>query len=483
MTAGEARFPVSSQQLLWCAPELAGAWGPRYIIYRSLRITGQLDVEALQAALDDVVARHESLRTIVARDAEPPYQEVRPPMAAPLVIHDLPGTAPESRQRLAEELLAEAEASNLDVEQLPLLRVNLTRFDPDDSVLSVVSHHSACDGWSMNILLRDIVARYAARTGERPPELPDLQQYQDYARWQLENFHQPDMVENRLYWKEQLDGAAIFTVPSDHPVPAVYTAPYLRYPFAIDNEVTAAVSRFAKAERCFDSMVMLAAFDVLAYRISGTLDLAVSTLFHGRGEPRFKDTIGVFMNFLTMRTDLAGCRSFRDIALRNRTVCLQAYEHEVPYQQVLQTVPSLVEPLADPANSFIVFGYWDRALTGATGEPYQIGESVSVIRKRSRVSETPPGGVGWIMGMSPSGEVGGGVHFSTEVFDEPTVAGWVSDYSGSWPRRWPTRIATGGSCERAEVPLTRCRDDPPPVRRLGPAVPPMNHTRSEDRYE
>ncbi|MFL6163724.1 MAG: condensation domain-containing protein [Jatrophihabitantaceae bacterium] len=417
-------LPLSRQQRLWCEPGSSGAFHPRFIMSRALRITGSIDTAALRTALDDVVARHEILRTIIVRDGQPPYQQVYPPSPVPLTVRDLPPTPHLSRQRIAEEQLAEAEASSIDLQQLPLLRARLTRFDHRDSVLTLVTHHSACDGWSMNLLVRDLVACYAARTGERPLSLPDAPQYQDYARWQLANPAQPAAMR---YWREQLDGARIFTLPTDHPIPSVYTAPYIQHFFTIDSEVTAALTRFVKAERCSGFMVMLAAFSVLAHRISGSLDPAISTMFHGRGEPQFKDTVGLFLNFLMMRTNLGSCRSFRDVVLATRATCVHAYEHQAPSQQVLETVPAVTEPLAHPFNSYLVFGYWDASLT-ATGEPFQLAEGAHIIRRRSRVSEHLPGGVTWNSGMSPAGVLGGGVQFNTAVFEERTVAGWISDY-------------------------------------------------------
>lgn len=424
MTAIEARLPASSQQRLWCAPDTSGAFSSRFVIFVTLRVTGHLDPAALQAALNDVVARHEALRTIVVRNAHPPHQDVYPPMPVPLTVRDLPAHG--SRQELAEAELAEAEASSLDVTHLPLLRATLARFDSADSVLSLVSHHLACDGWSMNLVVRDLAACYAARTGERPLDLPDVPQYQDYTRWQRDQLAQPASVANLAYWREQLDDARMFTLPTDHPVPATYTAPYIRHSFVLDSELAAAVSRFLRAERFSGSMVMLAVINVLAHRISGTLDPTVTTMFHGRSDPQFKDTVGMFLNFLVMRTNLVGCRSFRDVLVRTRAASLQAYEHEVFHHQVLEAIPTLAQPLASPRNSYVVFGYWD--LSFSDGGRYPIAEGASVIRKRSRLSETLPGGVTWTTGVAATGEFGGGVQYNPETFDDSTVQGWVSDY-------------------------------------------------------
>jgi hypothetical protein len=425
-------LPLSSQQQHLCEPEQAGAFSPRFILCKALRITGHVDTAALQDALDDVVARHEMLRSVIVRDACPPYQQVHPPSPAPLTVRDLPPTPGHLRQQVAEDELARAEASSMDLEQLPLLRAELARFDSQDSVLSLVSHHCACDGWSMNLVERDLAACYAARTGEHPLDLPKAPQYQDYTRWQRDQLGQPAALAKLAYWREQLDGARMFTLPTDRPVPASYTEPYLRYSFGIGAEEMATVSRFVKAERFSGFMVMLAVFNVLAHRIGGTLDPAVSTMFHGRSEPQFRDTVGFFLDFLTMRTDLSGCRSFRDVLISTRATCLQAYEHEAPHRQVLQAIPSLGEPMANPDNSYVVFGFWDSALTSTTTGPYRIGDGFSVIRKpeRSRVrrNEQLPGGVTFNTGTVPSGELVGSLQFNPETFDETTVAGWVCDY-------------------------------------------------------
>jgi hypothetical protein len=426
MAATEARVPLSSQQELWCEGEELGAFNPRFIVSMAVRITGAVDVAALQAALDDVVARHELLRTEIVRDAQPPYQQISAPMPAPLVVRDVPPSPGRSRDEVAEELLGEAERSSVPVEQLPLIRAVLSRFDERDSVLSVVSHHTACDGWSVTLLLRDLTAYYAARTGAQPLTLPEVTQYQDYVRWQLGN----DRAAKMAYWHKQLDGAGMFTLPTDRPVRTTHIEPYVRHSFVVDPEVTAAVSRFVKAERCSGFMVMLAAFNVLAHRIRGTFEPVINTMVHGRGQPEFRDTVGPFLNFLAMRTDLSGCVSFRDVVIRTRATCLYAYENEVPIQHVQNAIPSLVEPLAGPRNCDFIFGYWDASVSGTRSAiaPLQISEGSYVIRKRERASEQMPGGAAWNMSLVPSGELSGGLQYSPEEFDEHTVAGWVSDY-------------------------------------------------------
>jgi hypothetical protein len=426
MSTTEVSAPLSSQQQLWCQAKASGAFDPRFIASLAVQITGPIDLAMLQAALDDVVARHEVLRTTLVCDAQSAHQRISPPSPVPLLVEDLPPIAPGSRDEFARQLVTSSERDGVRTDELPLLRADLVRFDDQESILNLVSHHTACDGWAMNLILRDLTAFYVARTGGEPLNLPAVQQYQDYVRWQRAD----DAGSKMKYWHEQLDGAAMFSLPADRSVRAPHTQPYVQQTFTIDTDVTAALTRYTKTERCSGFMVMLAAFYVLAHRIRGTLDPVVNTIVHGHGQRQFKDTVGPFLNFLALRTDLADCLSFRDLVSRTRTTCLDAYVHEVPIQQVQAAIPSLGQPLTDPLNCDFIFGYWDVSVTGARNKvaPLQIGQGARVLRDREGVNVQMPGGAAWNMALTPSGVLSGGLQYSPDEFDESTVAGWVSAY-------------------------------------------------------
>src|SRR5262245_6353983 len=200
------RSPLSSNQRLWCAYDPIAAFGPRLIITRSLRVKGQVNASALQEALDDVVARHEILRTVVVRDAEPPYQKIHQPSPVPLRVRALPNVADGSRDAYARELLMEAEQSSINVENLPSLRADLATFDNRDSVLTVVSHHTACDAWSMMLIIRDLAACYTARAAGRVPTLPPVRQYREFTAHEQSMTASPMTREARAYWRQKLQG-------------------------------------------------------------------------------------------------------------------------------------------------------------------------------------------------------------------------------------------------------------------------------------
>ncbi len=428
LMAATDRFALSSQQQLWCASE--GSFGPRFIVTKALRITGRIDLPALQGALDDVVARHEILRTVVVRDVEPHYQQVYPAASVPLTVRDLPIEPGPDRDQLAEEQLAELELASMDVAQLPLLRAVLTRFDETDSVLGLLTHHSACDGWSLHVIVRDLAACYASRTGQRPLSLPDPLQYRDYVDWQRANTTGPAVEEHLAYWREQLADAGVFALPTDRPVRQLHTEPYLSHNSMVPAEVTEAIGQLARSLRCSGFMVTLAAFYVLAHRINGERQPAVNTIIHGRGQPRFNDTVGPFLNFMVMRTDLASCGTFRELIRATRNTCLQAYAHELPIALVEQELPTLSAPLAGSSHCDFIFGYFESPYAGSDQgqDLFRIAEHTRTVIRTERTSEQMPGGAAWSIGALPTGELRGGLQFSPEEFDESTVIDWVSDY-------------------------------------------------------
>jgi condensation enzyme len=425
----EVIHPLSSQQELW--RQQPGAFGPRFILAKTMRITGHVDVAALQGALDDVVARHEMLRTVVVHDADPPRQEVHPPTSAPLEVRDLPPAAGRSRDETVQELIHEAERSSVPVDELPLLRAVLSRFDDRDSVLSLITHHTACDGASLNVVARDVAALYAARTSGRPAALPTPRQYGDYVRWQLASTVGEHAQANMAYWRRQLDGAEIFTLPTDRPVRSAHESPYAAYDMTIPADVTAAVVRLGKSIRGSSFVVMLGAFSVLAHRIRGTVHPVVNTIIHGR-QRQFRDTVGPLLNFLALRTDLSGCASFRDVLVRTRLACLEAYDHEVPIHQVELAIPSLMAPLADPGNCDFIFGFMELPISASADDasnPFLIAEGTQSVYANQRTSEEMPGGAAWNMGLVPNGEIFGYVQFNPDEFDEATVSRWVAEYA------------------------------------------------------
>src|SRR5215472_4048369 len=266
------RYPLSFTQEWFVSfdeGDDGGPFGRRFLIVAALRITGRVDLAVLQGALDDVVARHELLRTLVVRDADPPYQMVCPPCQVPLEVQDLPPVAGKSRDMIIQELMLQAHAGAISAREVPLMRALLCRFDDRDSALFLTVHHSVSDGWSVQVILRDLGAFYTARVSGAPAKLPQVRQYREYAEWQRASVEDMSDDGARSYWAGKLDGARELVLPNDHGQSARYSRPYSLHVFSVDADTMAAADVLANATRGTRFMVMLSAIYVLANQITG----------------------------------------------------------------------------------------------------------------------------------------------------------------------------------------------------------------------
>ena len=289
------RYPLSFTQEWFIGLDQGddgGPFGGRFVIVSALRITGAVDLAMLQGALDDVVARHELLRTLVVRDADPPYQVVCPPCRVPLEVRDLPPVTGKSRDLVVQELILEAEAGSISARDVPLMKVLLCKFDDHDSVLLLTVHHSVSDGWSVQVILRDLGAFYTARRTGIAAVLPQMRQYREYAAWQRANAASTAEDGAPAYWQHKLDGAREFTMPNDHGHPDSYSRPYSQHVHDIEPEIMNAASALATATRSTLFTVTLSAFYVLACQLTGDTDLAIRAFTAGRNEKQFHDTMG-----------------------------------------------------------------------------------------------------------------------------------------------------------------------------------------------
>src|ERR1700722_1684763 len=273
-----------------------GTFGPRFMLVCPLRVTGHVDLAVLQGALDDVVARHELLRTLVVRDADPPYQRVLSPCRVPLEVRDLPPAAASSREAVVRDLILEAEAGSVSAREVPLMKVVLCRFDDRDSVLLLTVHHSVSDGWSVHVILRDLSAFYTARRAGGSAARPPMRQYREYAAWERANATSTAEDAAPAYWRRKLDVAREFTIPNDHGHPDSYSRPYSMRVHDIEPEVMTAAAALATATRSTLFTVMLSAFYILAHDLTGSTDLAIRAFSAGRDELEFQNTMGLFLN-------------------------------------------------------------------------------------------------------------------------------------------------------------------------------------------
>ncbi len=438
------RYPLSFTQEWFVTLDQGddgGTFGPRFLMVRALRVTGSMELAVLRGALDDVVARHELLRTLVVRDAGPPCQMVLPPCRVPLEVRDLPPAAGKSRDLVVQELILEAEAGSVSAREVPLMKALLCRFDDRDSALFLTVHHSVSDAWSMQVMLRDLGAFYAARRAGVEPELPQVRQYREYAQWQRANATSTADDGAPAYWQRKLDGAREFTIPNDHGHPKSYSRPYSLHFYAIDADVAAGANALATATRSTLFTVLLSAFYVLGHNLTGSTDLAIRAFTAGRTELEFHNTMGLFLNCVPYRTDIAGCASFRDIVAKTRETFIDAMAYELPVNVIEQAFPDFIKSRENLRTSQFIIS--DTQGESGDGPPLllPIAEGARVVSER--LLQGPehhdiPSGTVWNLSDELSGELSGGVHFNLDEFDESTVRGWVTGLRG---------ILTGGVSE------------------------------------
>jgi hypothetical protein len=422
------RYPLSFTQEWFLSMDKgddAGPFSGHYLLAVALRITGAVDAGVLQGALDDVVARHELLRTLVVRDAEPPYQQVCPPCQVPLEIRDQPVTG-QARDKLIQELILEVQSGIISAREVPLMKALLCRFDDRDSALFLVVHHSVCDGWSFQVILRDLGIFYAARVSGTAPKLPPMRQYREYVEWQRADAAGTDDDSALKYWARKLDGSREFVMPNDHGHPERYSRPWSLHFFTIESDVMAAGADLAKATRGTLFMVMLSAIYVLAHQITGATDLAVNAVTAGRNELQFHNTMGLFLNVLPYRTEIAGCTSFRDIVLKTRETCIDAMAHELPAGLLEQTFPDHIRSREDSRMSQFLISEAS-APGGELNLPIAEGvKEIGATMEEEETTDIPGGGTVWYMSARSDGSLGGGVHFNLDEFEAATAQSWTT---------------------------------------------------------
>jgi amino acid adenylation domain-containing protein/non-ribosomal peptide synthase protein (TIGR01720 family) len=323
-------FPLSfAQQRLWLLDRLEPG-NPSYNISTAVRFRGHLDVAALERSLNAIVQRHESLRTTFAAVQGLPVQVVAPAAKIALPVVDLNGL--DGQEREAEmRVQTDREAQHsFDLAEGPLLRISVYRLSEIEHVVLLNTHHIVSDGWSVNVLMRELAAIYAATLAGQPSPLPALPiQYADYAVWQRERLHGKALEQQLSYWRGRLAGApALLDLPSDRPRPAIQSYRGATERCVLPEALSARLRALSQREGVTLYMTLLAIFQILLHRYTGQEDLVVGTPIANRNRADIEGLIGFFVNALVLRTDLSGDPSFRHLLWRVREVALGAYAHQ-----------------------------------------------------------------------------------------------------------------------------------------------------------
>ncbi|RII13420.1 Dimodular nonribosomal peptide synthase [Streptomyces sp. YIM 130001] len=428
LTAGTRpdAMPLSfAQYRLWFLHRMEGP-SATYNIPMSLRLTGDLDQDALRAALTDLTRRHETLRTVYPEHAGVPHQQV---------LHEATPcfeTVSTTTERLDAELTAAARHGFDLAGELPL-RATLFRLGEREHVLLLLMHHIAGDGWSWPPLARDLSEAYAARcAGHAPAFAPLPVQYADYTLWQSEllgDEHDPDSRYGRqlAYWTDRLDGiTGELELPTDRPRPAVATHRGDSVPFRITPELHQRLAALAGTSRASLFMVLQAAFAGLLTRHGAGTDIPVGSPIAGRTDEALDDLVGFFVNTLVLRTDTSGDPTFRELLERVRESDLAAYANQdVPFEKLVERLRpqrSLARhPLFQVMLAFQNSGDARLALPGLDAEALPVGVGVAKFDLHLSMVELRAGDGG-------PGGIQAALEYSTDLFDRSTAEALVDRF-------------------------------------------------------
>jgi len=326
-----------AQQRLWFMNQLVpdSAFGN---IPAVPRLQGPLDRAALQWSFDQLVIRHEALRTSFKSKAGRPIQVIGSPKPVDVPLIDLTDLPLEQREAEARRLAALEAQRIFDVSRGPLFRTRLLRLAEEDHVLVLTMHHIVSDGWSMGVLMRELAELYTARCSRRAPTLAELPiQYADFAAWQRD-WLQGDLLDSQLhYWKRQLTDLSTLQLPLDHPRPALQSHRGTRQRLTLPSTLSDRLKELGTREGTTLFMTLLAAFSTLLHRYTRQDDVVVGSPIANRNRAELEGLIGCFVNSLVMRTDASGNPTFRELLARVRNMAMSAYAHQdLPFEKLVE---------------------------------------------------------------------------------------------------------------------------------------------------
>ncbi|HEX2080216.1 MAG TPA: amino acid adenylation domain-containing protein, partial [Longimicrobium sp.] len=338
--AAGPRAPLSSgQQRLWLLEQLAPG-GTAYNAPYVFDLEGPLNVDALRAALDELVRRHAVLRTALRVEGGEPVQVIEPSIRLDLPVVDLSGVPEEEAQSRARGLARDETRRPFDLTRAPLLRLTLLRFAPERHRLLFTLHHAAVDGWSVAVLMEEIRAHYADAAQGRPFSLPQPPvQYADFAVWQRAWMEGEGLKGHIEFWKRKLAGVTPLELPADHPRPPVQTFNGDQFRIHLSAPLADGLRGRAGEENATLFMALLAGYTALLHRYTGQDDVAVGTPVANRPLPELEGLIGFFVNTLVLRTAVDEGETFRTLLRKAKETCLEAYAHqEAPFEKLVEAL-------------------------------------------------------------------------------------------------------------------------------------------------
>ncbi len=414
-------LPLSfAQQRLWFLDQLEGS-SATYNIPVVLHLTGELHLPVLQRCIREIVRRHETLRTTFPKGQIAPVQYIHLLPLTNIEVVDFSSDESEERQKaILQDIQTEVQRP-FDLANGPLLRTRILRLGRDQHIVIFVMHHIISDGWSMDVLARELNALYNAFLAGEPSPLPELSiQYGDFVIWQRQNLQGPRLAAHLAYWRQQLTGVPTLRLPLDHPRQLAYCASGAHCSVQWSDSFAQEVLAFCQQENVTLFMTLLAAFQALLGYYSGQDDIIVGTPVANRSHPALELLVGFFVNTLALRTRLDGNPTGRELLQRVRDVTLGAYDHQdVPFEQVVEAVHPERQPGLSPLFQ-VLFVLQNNAKTSL---------ALANVQTKALEMHTATAKFDLSVGAEINDDgLGLGIEYNTQIFERATVQRMLAHY-------------------------------------------------------
>ncbi|MEM6398884.1 MAG: amino acid adenylation domain-containing protein [Cyanobacteria bacterium P01_D01_bin.116] len=415
-------FPLSfAQQRLWFIDQLQPG-NPAYNIHLPMRLIGRLNLVALEQTLNEIVKRHEILRTTFTKVEGQPVQIITPNLTLTLPVIDL-------RQLSKVEQITEVQRFSIkqsqrpfDLVQDPLLRCTLVQLGEQQYIMLLSTHHIVFDGWSLNLFTRELLVLYQAFSTGKPAFLPKLPiQYADFAVWQRQELQAEKLKSQLSYWKNQLANAPpLLPLPTERPRPRVQTYRGAVQSFLLPRSLTQSLKTIGKKAKATLFMTLLAAFQTLLYRYTGQEDIIVGSPIANRSRPEIEGLIGLFINTLVLRTTLSGNPTFEELLGRVQKVMMEAYANQdLPFEKLVEELQpernANYNPLFQVALTLHNTLKVKAEVPGLTIKPFQVEDTKALLDLRLEITETDSGLEGFW-------------EYNTDLFDADKINRMVEHY-------------------------------------------------------
>ncbi|MEH2057529.1 MAG: amino acid adenylation domain-containing protein [Nostoc sp.] len=416
-------LPLSfGQERLWFLNELV----PNHAFYNvseAFRLRGVLNSTILEQSLNEIINRHEILRTTYSSLKGQPIQIVHSTFPIKLLVVNLQGLSPDDRESQIRQLILEEAQRPFDLVQGPLLRTTLLQLSSEEHIFLLNLHHILCDDWSLSVLFEELSTLYPAFSTGNPSPLPDLAiQYADFAAWQRQ-WLQGEILDNQLpYWQQHLSGnLPILELPTDYPRPLEPRYQGARQSVLIPKSVTDALNVLSRQEGATLFMTLLAAFQTLLFRYTGQEDILVAAPISNRHRSELEGLIGFLLNTLVLRTNLSDSPSFRQLLVRVREVALWGYSYQdLPFEKLVDALQIERDLNQNPLIS-VMFHLQNTpkpqlTVPGLTMNRLEIDNGTSKFDLYLELRETAAG-------------ISGNLEYNTDLFKAETIALMVENFS------------------------------------------------------